>query len=365
MSEGEDQDKSSKTEEPSQKKIDDAVKKGQVVNSKEVTSFIMLLLLTMVAIWIVPHVMKSIGGQLRLFVENAGKYSADQGSIAILLVGIMKKSLLYVSPIFAVTIISAIASSYMQHGEFIFTGEQLQPKISKISIVKGFSRLFSMKNFVEFLKGIFKISLVGVFVYLVILSDIKELSQYQELSIAGILDQLKLMIFDILILVTLIMAAIASIDYAYQKYDHHNQLKMTKQEVKDEYKQTEGNPEIKQKIRSLRREQSQRRIKQTVPQATVVITNPEHYAVALKYEMGDTAAPVCVAKGLDLMAQKIKEIAKDNKVPVIESPPLARALYKDVKIDEEIPVEHFEAVAKIISYVMSLEKEAKDKKKGK
>lgn len=365
MSEGEDQDQSSKTEDPSQKKLDEAVEKGQVVNSKEVTTFIMLFLLTITAIWVIPYTMSIIGGKLRFFVENSGKLPVDQGGISILLVDIMKKTLLYISPIFFVTIISAFASSYIQHGEFIFTSEQIQPKLSKISISKGFSRIFSMKNFVEFLKGIFKISLVGVFVYLVILGDVKEMSQYQELSIAGILNQLKMMILDILILVTIIMAVIASLDFAYQKYEHHNQLKMTKQEVKDEYKQTEGNPEVKQKIRALRREQSQRRIKQTVPTATVVITNPEHYAVALKYEMNDLNAPVCVAKGLDLIAQKIKEIAKENKVPVVESPPLARALYKDVKIDEETPVEHFEAVAKIISYVMSLEKQEKEKRKMK
>ncbi len=365
MAEGEDQDQSSKTEEPSQKKLDEAVEKGQVVNSKEVTSFIMIFLLTVTAIWVLPYILSVIGGKLKFFVENSGVLEVDRGGVSILLVDLMKKILLYVSPIFFITIISAFASSYMQHGEFIFTSEQMQPKLSKISIIKGFSRIFSMKSFIEFLKGIFKITLVGAFVYLVILADVKEMSQYQELSIAGILNQLKIMIFDILILVTIIMAVIAAIDFAYQKYEHHNQLKMTKQEVKDEYKQTEGNPEVKQKIRALRREQSQRRIKQTVPNATVVITNPEHYAVALKYEINDFAAPVCVAKGLDLIAQKIKEIAKENKVPVVESPPLARALYKDVKIDEEIPVEHFEAVAKIISYVMSLEKEEKEKRKTK
>lgn len=363
MAEGDDQDKSSKTEEPSQKKLEDALKKGQVANSKEVTSFAMFFLLTMVAIWILPYSMELLGIKLRAFVENAGNFKADNGNLNTLMIGIMKKTFLYMSPVFLITIISALGSNYFQNGEFIFTSDPIQPKLSKISIVKGFSRLFSVRNFVEFLKGIFKISLVGVFVYLVILSDLKEMTQYQELSIAGILNHLKTILFDIIILVTIIMAAIAAVDFSYQKYDHYIQLKMTKQEVKDEYKQTEGNPEIKQKIRSLRRQQSQRRIKQTVPTATVVITNPEHYAVALKYEMGDTGAPVCVAKGLDLIAQKIKEIAKEHEVPIVESPPLARALYKDVNIDQEIPVEHFEAVAKVITYVMSLEEAAKNRRK--
>jgi len=362
MAESDDQDQSSKTEEPSQKKIDDAIKKGQVVNSKEVTSFLMFLLLTIVAIWVMPSIMHSLATKLRYFVENSGSIPIDGANLSFLLTNLMKKTLLYVSPIFCVVIVATLFSSYAQHGEFIFTGEQMKPDLSKLSIAKGFKRIFSVKSLVEFIKGIFKITLVGAFVYLVILADIKELSQYQELSIAGILGQLKTMLYDILILVTIIMAAIAALDYSYQKYDHHNQLKMTKQEVKDEYKQTEGNPEIKQKLRDLRREQSQKRIKQTVPQATVVITNPQHYAVALKYDVNSLEAPICVSKGLDLIAQKIKEIAKEHEVPIIESPPLARALYKDVKIDDEIPVEHYEAVAKIISYVMSLDQKQKRKK---
>ena len=212
------------------------------------------------------------------------------------------------------------------------------------------------------LKGVFKIGLVGAFVLLVILADVKELSQYQELSIAGILDQLFTMIKDIIILITIIMAVIAAVDFSYQSYEHFKELKMTKQEVKEEHKQTEGNPEVKQKIRKLRREQSQKRIKVTVPQATVVITNPEHYAVALKYNPKSIEAPICVAKGLDLIAQNIKAIAKEHDIPIVESPPLARALYKDVDYDQEIPVEHFEEVAKIISYVMSLEQKATDDK---
>lgn len=363
MAEGDEEDKDAKTEEPSRKKLEDAVKKGQVVNSKEVTSFIVFLLLTLITIWIIPDIMLSLSNALRFFVENAGNIPMDQGMLDILLPSIMKKTLLYLSPIFLIVIISALTSSYFQSGEFIFTAETIQPKLSKLSIMKGFKRIVSMKSFVEFIKGIFKISLVGSFVLLIILADVKELSQYQELSIAGILNQLATMVKHILILVTIIMAVIASVDFAYQSYEHYTELKMTKQEVKDEYKQSEGNPEIKQKLRSLRRSQAKKRIKLTVPQATVVITNPEHYAIALKYEAGGGFAPVCIAKGLDLIAQTIKEIAKEFNVPIVENPPLARALYKDVKIDEEIPIDHFEEVAKIISYVMSLEEKTKQKKR--
>ena len=361
MSEGE-EDKDAKTEEPSQKKIDDAVKKGQVINSKEVTSFIMILLLTLATIWVLPTTMHSLGSSLRFFIENAGNIPMSPGSLDLLLPSIMKSTILYFSPIFFIVIIAAIASSYFQSGEFIFTHETIQPKLSKLSPIKGFKRIFSMKSFVEFLKGVFKITLVGSFVMIVIFADVKELGQYQELSIAGILEQLLTMIKHILILITIIMAAIAAIDYSYQRYEYYNELKMTKQEVKEEHKQSEGNPEIKQKLRSLRRNQAKQRIKSTVPQATVIITNPEHYAIALKYDVKTHTAPICIAKGLDLIAESIKEIAEEHNVPIVQSPPLARALYKDVDLDAEIPVEHFEEVAKIISYVMSLETQEKSKK---
>jgi flagellar biosynthetic protein FlhB len=307
--------------------------------------------------------MDQIASRLRFFIENAGNIPVDQGMMGVILVGIMKKIMLYMAPVFLTVLVATVFSSYMQHGEFIFTAETLQPQLSRISVIKGFGRIFSVKSFVEFLKGVFKIALVGTFVYLVILADVKELSQYQELSIAGILDQLKTMIYDILMLVTVIMAAIAGVDFSYQKYDHFTNLKMTKQEVKDEHKQSEGNPEVKRKMRQIRHEQSQKQIKQSVPKATVVITNPEHYAVALQYEMHKMDAPVCVAKGLDLIAKKIKEIAKESGIPIVENPPLARILYKDVKVDQEIPIEHFEAVAKIISYVLSLEEKKKKRKK--
>jgi flagellar biosynthesis protein FlhB len=365
MSEGDDQDKDSKTEEPTSKKLEDAVKKGQVVNSKEVTSFAMLLLLTIVVIWIIPYSLTMLGSKLRFFIENAGNIPMDKGILGILISNIIENALIYLSPLFLIVFIAAISSSYFQHGEFVFSGESLIPKLSKLSIIKGFKRIVSMKSFVEFLKGIFKIGLVGTFVLLVILADVKEISQYQELSISGIINQLYTMIKDIIILVTIIMTVIAAIDFAYQSYEHYKELKMTKQEVKDEHKQAEGNPEIKQKLRRLRREQSQKRIRITVPEATVIITNPEHYAVALKYEPKSLEAPICVAKGLDLIAESIKEIAKEHNIPIVESPPLARALYKDVDFNEEIPVEHFEEVAKIISYIMSLEEKAKAAKRNK
>ncbi|NRB10050.1 MAG: flagellar biosynthesis protein FlhB [Rickettsiaceae bacterium] len=360
MAEGEDQDKETKTEEPTQKRLEESLKKGQVVNSKEVTSFFMFLFLTIVAMWAIPEIINLIGTQLHFFIENAGNIKFDAGTFENLCFCLLKNTLFYVSPILVIPYIAAIISSFLQHGDFIFSIEPIIPKLSKLSPIQGFKRIFSLKSVVEFLKGIFKITLIGVLLYLVIIADVKELTLYQELSIKGILQQLKEMISHILILVTMIMAIIAIADFSYQKYDHYTNLKMTRQEVKEEYKQTEGNPEVKQKIKKLRMEQLDKHIKKTVPQSTVVITNPTHYAIALKYDPNSNmVAPICTAKGLDFIAEAIKELAKEHGIPIVENPPLARELYKKVKVNDEIPVEHYEVVAKIISYVMSLNKEKK------
>ena len=360
MAEGSDEDQESKTEDPSQKKLDDAVEKGQVANSKEVNSFLMLFSLTLLIIWVIPYTSNLSVATLRFLVENAGTIPIDQGMLGIIVPKVFNKFLLYLSPILIMVVVVALFSSYMQHGEFIFTTEPLAPKLSRISVVEGFKRIFSKKSFVEFLKSFLKVTFVGTFIYLVITSDIKELTQYQNLSIIGILGHLQAIVNHILMCVCVLMSIIAALDFFYQKYEHFTSLRMTKQEQKDEYKQMEGSPEVKQKLRALRREQAQRQIKKTVPKATVVITNPEHFAVALQYDNKTMRAPIVVAKGLDLIAQKIKEIASDNRIPIVENPPLARVLYKQVDINDEIPLEHYTAVAKIISYVMSIEQKRKE-----
>jgi flagellar biosynthetic protein FlhB len=358
----EEDDKDSKTEEPSQKKLEEALEKGQVVNSREVNNFLVLFFLTLIIIWVIPYTLGVSGMALKFFVENAGTIPLDQGMVGLVTKKLCNKFLIYLSPIFIMVVLAAILSSYIQHGEFIFTFEQLQPQLSRISPASGFKRLFSKKSLVEFLKNLAKISLVGSFVYFVINADIKQLGQYHTLTIGGILGQLQSMVNHVMICVSIIMAVIAIIDFSYQRFEHFSSLRMTKHEQKEEYKQMEGSPEIKQKLKSLRKEQAQRRIKETVPKATVVITNPEHYAIALQYEHNKMQAPIVVAKGLDLIAQKIKEIAKEYEIPIVENPPLARIIYKQVKINEEIPVEHYEAVAKIITYVMSLKQKTNNTK---
>lgn len=354
------EDQESKTEDASEKKLTDAVERGQVVNSREINHFFILLFLTIVIIFILPSILISSATTLRFFIENAGSISIDKGVVGILFSDSIFKFLVYLSPILLITVIVALLSSYIQHGSFVFAIEQIQPDFSRISLVNGLKRLFSVRSLVELLKSFLKITIVGAFIYWIVSNDVQDLMQYQYMPISGILTQLRSIINNIMLCVCIIMAIIAIADFFFQRFEYLNNLKMTKREQKEEHKQLEGNPEIKRKIKSLRRQQAQKRIKQTVPKATVVITNPQHYAVALYYDPKTTTAPILVAKGLDLIAQNIKVIAQEHEIPVVENPPLARSIYKHVEVDEEIPIEHYEAVAKVISYVMSLNK----KKKG-
>ncbi len=354
MADFENQDSSSKTEQPSRKKIDDSLKKGHVAVSKEITNFLLFLLITISMIWVIPVIIKNIAVSLKFFIVNAGSIIVNNNSINVLLVYITQKTLLYTGILFIIIFFTIIFSIYFQHGELIFTTEQITFDFAKLSIIAGFKRLLSIKNLVEFIKNIIKVSIIAFFIYVVIRSDIGDLTLYQEFSVYAILIKLKMAVCKILGLITVIMAVIGIIDYGYQKYTFLQQMKMTRQEVQEENKQTEGNPEIKRKIKSLRQQQSHRIITDIIPKSTVVITNPTHYAVVLQYEVGVNSAPVCVYKGLDFLAQKIKKIAKEYNVPIVENPSLAQVLYKNLKIDQEIPVEYYGEVSKIIAYVMSL-----------
>lgn len=359
MADDGEQDEASKTEEATHKRLQDALEKGQVINSREVTSFMALVGLTAVVVWILPLIFKYFSPSLKLIIEHAGEIDINGSVAGGVLMSLIGKSLLYLSPIFILIITVTILSHFMQQGEINFSAESLIPDLSKLSIIKGLKKMFSQKNFVEFLKNIAKLVLVGIFLSIIIISDVQELKMYPSLSVGSIIIVMSDIVKHLLICVCITMGIIAGIDYFYQRYEYFHSLRMTKQEVKDEYKQTEGDPEIKRKQRQRMREQSKRQLTKTVPESTVVITNPEHFAVALKYHAEDNPIPIVVAKGMDLIALQIREIANNNDIPIVESPPLARALYKETDIEQPIPLEHYEAVAKIISYVYSLQGKGK------
>ncbi len=349
------EDQESKTEEPSQKRIEESIEKGQVVNSREVTSFIMLLSLSLITIFMLPYISNKIALNLKILLEQSGNIELNRPDITKLLYNLFNQVLFAIIPIFLFLICMIIFSSLIQHGQFIFAPDQIMPKYERISLSKGIERLFSLKSFMEFLKGIVKLSFTSIIIYIIVIDDIKIMPLYPSMSYSEIVLELFKIIKDIIIAITLIMAAIAIMDFSYQKYEHHKNMMMSRHELKEEYKQTEGSPEIKKKQKQLRSAQAKKRMMSNVPKADVIITNPEHYSIALEYKHGQMRAPILVAKGLDLVAMRIREIAKEHDIPIVENPPLARALYL-VELEHEIPMEHYEAVAKIISFVYKLKK---------
>lgn len=348
------EDKESKTEDPTPKRLEEALEKGQVAYSKEVTSFLMLLTISIVSMLFIPFAANRIGTSLKIFVEHSAEMQFTQQGYAAILITLVNKALLFATPIFLSLVAIIILSGFFQHGQFIFAPDQLMPKLERISLKSGIGRLFSTKSFIEFLKGIFKVIVTTFIIYFVVMDDVKIMDLYPTMNHGLIINELYKVIKDILMSITIFMFVIGTADVIYQKYEHFKNLKMSRKEVKDEYKQTEGSPEIKKKRREKMQQLSKGRITEAVPKADVIITNPQHYSIALKYVAGEDDIPIIVAKGLDNMALRIREIAKDNDIPIVENPPLARALYL-VDIDDVIPVEHYEAVAEIISYVYKLQ----------
>jgi flagellar biosynthetic protein FlhB len=252
-----------------------------------------------------------------------------------------------------ITIFAVLASSFMQNG-IVYSIEPLIPKLEKISVMKGFKRIFSLRSVVEFAKGLLKISIIGYSTYLIFKSYENEILATVEVSLGGLMDIFSHLSFLIILSACVLMLLVAATDFLYQKFEYLKSLKMTKQELKEEYKQSEGNPEIKAKLKQIRQERARRRMMAAVPKADVVIRNPTHYAVALKYEQNAMVAPKVVALGQDLIALNIIKVAEDNLVPVVTNRNLARALYESSELDEEIPFEHYKAVAEIIAYVYKL-----------
>ena len=236
----------------------------------------------------------------------------------------------------------------------MFAPEQLQPQLERISLGSGAKRLFSLRAVTEFVKGIAKLAVVGSVAVFLMWPEMRGLERLPSVALQDTTALMWRLAGKLMMGVLAIVSVIAAGDFLYQKLQFLRQMRMSRQEIRDELKQSEGDPAVRGRLRQIRRERAQRRMMQAVKAASVVVTNPTHYAVALKYELDTMQAPVVVAKGMDHLAQKIREIAEENDVPVMQNPPLARALYAGVEIDEEIPIEHYKAVAEIIGYVMRL-----------
>ena len=351
--EGEDKDQ--KTHDPTQKKLDDALKKGDVAKSQDLVSWFLLFMATLIVATMAAGSASGLAVPLKNLIANADLVVVDRS-------GLMK---LYVSLVLAIIVaiglpllglfLTGIGANMVQH-RLVLSTESLKPKFSKISPLAGFKRIFGPDALVNFLKGLAKLTLVGVVMFTVLWPQRSSIDAIVRMDVETLLPHTFSIVMSVLIAVVAIMAIIALADYVYQYQRWYTRQKMSTQELKEEFKQSDGNPEIKGKIKQLRRERSRKRMMANVPNATVVVTNPTHFAVALKYEAG-MQAPVCVAKGMDLIALKIRELAIASDVPIVENVPLARALHAAVEIDQPIQEEHYKAVAEVIGYVMRLKGE--------
>jgi len=344
-----------KTEKPTQKKVRDSREKGQVLQSREINSAFVLLVSFATLYYLASYIGNSIKGFTVYVFENFLKldYLFTIGAMnRLYLLGIYT-IFRTVFPIGVICLLVGLFCSYAQVG-YLFTTKTLAPNFGKLNPIEGFKRLFSLKSLVELVKSIIKIVIVGFLVFSYLMGQMNTLLSTVAMEVDSILITIVHTSINLALRAGIALLAIAILDYMFQRYDYDKNLKMTKQEVKEEYKQSEGNPQIKSKIREKQRQIAMRRMMQDVPKADVIITNPTHFAIAIKYDAHKFEAPKVVAKGMDLIAQNIKKIAKENNIPVVENKLLARTLYDVVDIDGFVPPDLYEAVAEVLAYVYQL-----------
>ena len=349
----EDDDEASKTEEPSERKIEKAKEEGDIAISQDAKSFIMLIGMLFVVWLVLPLMFRWFYVFSVKFIENPDAIPTDSRHIQLLFLNTVLALLKILGIPFAIFMILGIFASIAQTG-FIYAPKKLEPDWNKLNIFAALPKFINMKKIVESLKGIIKITVIAFIAILVIKPYLEKVNLMPTMETMAILRFIHKVVVLLIFTVVIAVLVIAIADYAYQKYSHLKKLRMTKQEVKEEYKQMEGDPLVKSRIRQIRMERARHRMMDAVPRADVVIVNPTHYAVALEYKMETMDAPVVVAKGLDNLALRIRELAEENDVPIVENPPLARALFASVELDQSIPPEHFKAVAEVIGYVMQL-----------
>ena len=348
-----DRDDSQKTEEPSQRRLQEARERGDVPQSREINHWFMVLAIAVVVFAAGPSMASGVARLLLPFLERTEAFPTDAEGLRWMLGGLFWGLVKTAALPVLMLMVAAIVGSLLQHGP-ILTLQPLMPSFDRISPLAGAKRLFALRSVVEFLKGVAKITIVGAVAMWVLWPVAGMAARLPGLEVAALLELLRKDSLRLLLALLAVMGGVAAVDYLYQYLAHLKRLRMSKQEMREELKQSEGDPFIKARIRQIRMERARRRMMAAVPKADVVVTNPTHYAVALKYEPGKMAAPRVVAKGIDTIAARIRAVAEEHAVPVVENPPLARSLYAAVELDEEVPPEHYRAVAELIGYVMRL-----------
>lgn len=348
-----DRDPTQQTEEPTQKRLEEARQHGDVVRSPEVAAFVLLAGGAIAIALFGTSTAKGMAQALRIYLEQPDQIGLDSSGAMDLVRHALMILAGLLAPVFCVMIAAAIAGHVVQSPPSV-SFDKIKPNFAKLSIWSGLKRMFGLEGLSNLVKGLSKILLVGFAVWTQVWPERSTLESVMSQTALGVLGDMSHLLFKVLIAALAALAGVAALDYFVQRYRFLQRNRMSKHEIKEEYRQNEGDPQIKARIRQIRQERARKRMMAAVPQATVIITNPTHYAIALKYESGQMAAPVCVAKGVDALAMKIREVAREHDVPIVENPPLARALHATVEIDEVIPQEHYKAVAQVIGYVMRL-----------
>ncbi len=339
-----------RTEKATPRRRQEARKEGKVARSQELSSIAILMFGIGSMYFILPSTMEHLGELATWVFAHAAEHTVTASTLTLYFKQAMMTFAVSVGPIILILTVIGLASNMLQVG-LLFTPKPLEPNLDKLNVVKGLGRLFSVRSLFEFCKDVVKLALIGTVGYFAVRSEMRSVVLLPDMSVAQITGFIGAGAFRVALKCSLMLAVLAAIDYAYQRWEYEKSIRMTKQEIKEEMKNTEGNPQIKARIRQMQRDAAFRRMMSDVPKADVVVTNPTHIAVALRYDIEKMDAPRVVAKGQRLIAERIKEIAMENDVPVIESRPLAQALYKACDVGMQIPASLFRAVAEVLAYV--------------
>nr|WP_320113751.1 flagellar biosynthesis protein FlhB [uncultured Desulfuromonas sp.] len=345
-----------RTEEATSKRREDFRKKGQVAQSKEVNTAALLSLSLLLWYFYGGSFWGQLSWLVSHFWEQCGSLVVTPQSVVQILLFVLQKTALLLSPLFLMVLVVGFFASFLQIG-WLFTGKPLMPDLSKLDPIKGASRFVSKRSLVELLKSLAKVALVGYVAYKTVYSEFDNALYLVDMDVIETVRYVGRVAMAVLMKSCGIMILLALLDFMFVRWEMEEKMKMTKQEQKEEFKESEGDPHLKAKVRSIQQQMARRRMMSEVPKADVVITNPTHLSVALQYEQGEMDAPVIIAKGADNLAMKIREIARENDVPLVENVDVARALYK-VEVGEVVPEQMFQAVAEILAYVYSLKRKS-------
>ena len=350
MPQGSDQER---TEQATPKRLQEMREKGQVAKSREVPSVAILIASLLIFYFLGSAMIRDFMDLMKWAFANSAHFEIQSGNLNWLLLELFRRALKIVAPMFIVLVAVGLLSNLLQVG-FLFSTQAIAPKFSKLDPLKGFARMFSKQALVELIKSIFKVIIVGCVTYFTVKGELEEIVPLMDKEIWSVMSYIGSVCFKILLRTSWVLIVLAIVDYVFQKWDFKQEAKMTKQEVKDEFKQREGDPLIKSRVRQAQREMAKKRMMEAVPKADVVITNPVHLAIALEYNTQNMSAPQLTAKGSRLVAERIKAIAQEHNIPIVENKPLAQALFKGVEIGQEIPTVFYKAVAEVLSYVYRL-----------